>query len=69
MGTRGTIYVTLEETVHRNVPLSGEFKPVCGVPPVRVEVSICETGDFGEGAKNILKDDEEDEEESDHKRE
>jgi len=69
MGTRGTIYVTLEETVHRNIPLSGELKPICRVPPVGVEVPICETGDFGEGTKNILKYDEEDEEEGDHKRE
>lgn len=61
--------MTFEETVYRNVPLSGELKPICGVPSVRVEVPIYKTGDFSEGSKNILKSDEEDEEQSVHKRE
>jgi len=55
MGTRGTIYVTLEEAVYRNVLLWGELESICGVPPVGVEVPIREIGDFGKGTKDILK--------------
>lgn len=42
MRSRGAVYVATEEVMYRNVPFTGEFKPVGGVPPVGVEVSVCE---------------------------
>lgn len=31
-----------EEVMHGDVPLAGEFEPVGAVPPVGVEVPVCE---------------------------
>ena len=37
------IYVSVKEVVDGDVPFTGELHPVGTVPPVGVEVSICET--------------------------
>lgn len=42
--------------------------PVARVPPVRVEMAVCETGDFCKSAEDVLEDDQEDEQEGDHER-
>lgn len=63
---RRRVDVSAEERVHGDVPLAGEFHPVCRVPPVCVEVAVAEAGDFGEGAEDVFEDDEEDEEEGEH---
>jgi len=56
-----------EEVVDRDIPLSREFKPVCAIPPVRVEVSVREAGDFSESTENVFEDYKEDQEECYHK--
>lgn len=61
--SRCAVDVTTEEAVYRDVPLARELHPVGRVPPVGVEVSISEAGDFRKGAEDVLEDDEEDEEE------
>ena len=43
MWSRGGVDVASEEVVHGDVPFAGEFEPVCAVPPVGVEVAVCET--------------------------
>lgn len=58
--------MTAEEAVNGDIPLPREFHPVSRVPPVRVEVAIGEASDFGKGAEDVFKDDEEDEEEGEH---
>jgi len=55
-----------EEVMDRDVPFSRKLEPVGTVPPVAIEMSVGETGDFGEGSKYILKDDKEYEKEGDH---
>lgn len=63
----GGIDVSAEEGVDGDVPFAGEFHPVGRVPPVCVKVAVGEAGDFGKGAEDVLKDDEEDEQEGEHK--
>lgn len=58
-----------EEVMHGDIPFPREFEPISGVPPVRIEMPVCETGNFCKGAEDVLKDYEEDEEEGDHERE
>jgi len=58
--------MTAEEVVNWDIPLSRKLEPVGRVPPVRVEMSICEAGDLGEGAKKVFEDDQEDEQKHDH---
>lgn len=42
MGAGCGVDVAAEEVVYGNVPFAGEFEPVDAVPPVGVEVSVCE---------------------------
>ena len=42
MWARRTVDVTTEKVMNRDVPFAGEFEPVGAVPPVRVEVTVCE---------------------------
>lgn len=58
--------VAPEEVVDGYVPLPRELEPVAAVPPVRVEVSVGEAGDFGECAENVLPNDQKDQQEGDH---
>lgn len=58
--------VSTEEMVDGDVPFTTEFKPVAAIPPVGIEMSICEAGNFGEGAEEVFEDYEEDEEEGYH---
>lgn len=58
--------MSAEEVVDRNIPLAAELEPVAGIPPVRVEMSICKAGDLGKRAQDVLPDDEEHEQEGDH---
>ena len=44
----------------------GGALPVAGVPPIRVESTVCEAGDLCKGAEGVLENDEEDEQEADH---
>ena len=44
-----------EELVDRFVPLSGEFLKGCRVPPVGVEVAVCQFEEFGVSAQQTLK--------------
>lgn len=69
MWSAGTIDMALQEPMHGDVPLSREIKPVGRVPPVGIEVPIGKTGNFGEGAKDIFKDNKKHEEKSHHERE
>lgn len=62
----GAVDVPAQEMMDGDVPLAAELEPVARVPPVAVEVAVGEAGDLGEGAKHVLEDDEEDEEEGDH---
>jgi hypothetical protein len=50
------VNVALEEAVDGNVPLTRELKPVCAVPPVRIEVAVGEAGDLGESSKDVFED-------------
>lgn len=58
--------MSLQKSMNGNIPLAGKLEPVGRVPPVRVEVTVGETSEFGEGAENVFEDHEEDEEEGDH---
>lgn len=51
--------------------LSGEegSSPVTRIPPVRVKVTISETGDFRKSTQEVLKDDQENKQEGNHERE
>jgi hypothetical protein len=61
--------MSAEEVVDGYIPFSGELKPIRTVPPIAVEMSIGETREFSEGAKDILEDHEKDKQESYHERE
>lgn len=63
---RGAVDVAAQEGVDGNIPLARKLHPVGRVPPVGVEVSVGEASDFGKGAEDVLKDDEEDEKEGEH---
>ncbi|KAJ8107181.1 hypothetical protein OPT61_g9042 [Boeremia exigua] len=39
---RRAVDVAPEEVVHGDVPLAREFEPVAGIPPVGVELAVCE---------------------------
>lgn len=43
-----------------------EFQPVTGIPPVSVELAVCEARELREGTQYILEDDEKREQEGDH---
>lgn len=62
----GAVDVAPQEAVDGYVPLAAELHPVGAVPPVAVEVAVGEAGDLGEGAQDVLEDDEEDEQECQH---
>lgn len=62
----GEKHVAAQEMVDGNVPLAAELEPIAAVPPIRVEVAIGETGDFGKGPENVLPDDEENQQKGDH---
>ena len=58
--TRGAVNVPSEEIVNRYVPFAAELEPVQTIPPIWVELSICESCDLGEGAENVFEYDQED---------
>ena len=66
MAPRGTIDMPPEEVVNGDVPLARELQPVAAIPPIGVEVAVGEARDLGEGAEDVLEDDEEGEEEGHH---
>lgn len=39
---RRAVDVPPEEVVHGDVPFAGEFEPVARIPPVGVELAVCE---------------------------
>lgn len=45
-----------EEVVHRSVPVACELVPGDRVPPVGVEASVGEVGDFGEEVEDAFPD-------------
>lgn len=53
---------------HRN-ELICQNLPIAGIPPVRIEVPVGEASDLCKRSQNILKDDQETDEESHHERE
>ena len=55
-GDGGVIDVAQEEVMHRSVPVAGELIPGDGVPPIGVESSVCEVGDFGEEVEDAFPD-------------
>lgn len=77
--------MTTEEVMHRLVPLARELEPVAAIPPVCVELAIRKaygksdttsrnwimslTRELCEGTQDVLKDDQEDQQKSDHERE
>jgi len=69
MWSAGTIDMALQEPMNGDVPLSRKIQPVGRVPPVGIEVPIGKTGNFGEGAKDIFKDNKKHEEKRHHERE
>ncbi len=40
------IHVSKKEVMHRTVPITGKLVPGYAIPPVRVEASVGETGEF-----------------------
>ena len=56
----GGVDVPPEEIVHRDIPFPAEFEPVKGVPPVRVELPVCEACYLRESAEDVFEDGEED---------
>ena len=58
-----------EEIVHGDIPFPAEFEPVEGVPPVRVELPVCEACYLRKSAEDVFEDREEDQQENDHERE
>lgn len=58
--------MSAEEVMDGNIPLSRELQPIRRIPPVRIEVAVCETSDFSEGAKHVLEDHQEDKQEGYH---
>jgi len=58
--------VPAKEVVDRYVPLSTKFKPVTGVPPVRVKVSIRKACYLCKGAENVFEYHQENQQERDH---
>lgn len=66
--SRCRVDVSLQEEMHWAIPLPAEFEPVRRVPPIRVEVTVGKASDLREGTKQILKDDQEDQQEGDHER-
>jgi hypothetical protein len=48
--------VAVEEFVNRFIPFSVEFLETCGIPPILVEKTICEVGDFTKEVKIVLED-------------
>ena len=44
----GGVDVAAEEVVDGDVPFAGELQPVAGIPPVGVELAVCEACSTGE---------------------
>jgi hypothetical protein len=50
----GVIDVSKEEIMHGTVPVAGVLVPGYAIPPVAVEASVCETGEFGEDVEDAF---------------
>lgn len=48
------IYMSQQEGVHRAVPIAGELVPRDRVPPVRIEATVCKSGDFGQCIELVI---------------
>jgi hypothetical protein len=49
VGSRSAVDMSAKEVVNWDIPFAGELKPIGTVPPVRVEVPVCEALNMSAG--------------------